>query len=226
MGCPQCPARPLKNIHLSQAWKENWRAPHVYHVLVFTKANYEDCSPTLKTYTENLTPELLNSGTSLVVQWLRLYTSNVEPVGLIPGQGTRIPHALQAERKIARFSLTFGNHSVSWAVRKELWNLMFFPYFKNLMRFSLSWCLNLLEWHEFLPDPSAGKHSSSLPSRRSLHCHSILPVLLPEQCNFHPFVPTAAAPPQPLWPGSQAAATVSYTHLCLWYSQALNLSFL
>ena len=31
--------------------------------------------------------------TSLLVQWLRLYTSNAEAVGSIPGQETKIPHA-------------------------------------------------------------------------------------------------------------------------------------
>ena len=32
-------------------------------------------------------------GTSLVVQWLRLHASNAEGAGLIPHQGTKIPHA-------------------------------------------------------------------------------------------------------------------------------------
>ena len=31
----------------------------------------------------------MNSGTSLVVQWVRLCTPNVGSLGLIPGQGTR-----------------------------------------------------------------------------------------------------------------------------------------
>ena len=31
-------------------------------------------------------------GISLVVQWLRLCVSNAGGVGLIPGQGTKIPH--------------------------------------------------------------------------------------------------------------------------------------
>ena len=29
-----------------------------------------------------------------VVQWLKLHTSNAQGVGLIPGQGTKIPHAM------------------------------------------------------------------------------------------------------------------------------------
>ena len=33
-------------------------------------------------------------GTSLVVQWLRLCTFIAGDVGLIPGQGTKIPHAM------------------------------------------------------------------------------------------------------------------------------------
>ena len=32
-------------------------------------------------------------GISLVVQWLRLKASTAEAVGLIPGQGTKIPRA-------------------------------------------------------------------------------------------------------------------------------------
>ena len=32
-------------------------------------------------------------GTSLAVQWLRLCASNVRGTGLIPGRGTKIPHA-------------------------------------------------------------------------------------------------------------------------------------
>ena len=33
-------------------------------------------------------------GTSLMVQWLRLCTSSSGDAGLIPGQGTRIPHKI------------------------------------------------------------------------------------------------------------------------------------
>ena len=33
-------------------------------------------------------------GTSLVVQWLQLRASNAGGKGLIPGQGTKIPHAV------------------------------------------------------------------------------------------------------------------------------------
>ena len=33
-------------------------------------------------------------GTSLVIQWVRLYASTAGGMGLIPGWGTKIPHAV------------------------------------------------------------------------------------------------------------------------------------
>ena len=39
-------------------------------------------------------------GTSLVIQWLRFYTSNTGGAGLIPGQGTKFPHATQRSKKM------------------------------------------------------------------------------------------------------------------------------
>ena len=41
-------------------------------------------------------------GTSLEVQWLRLPASNAGDVGLIPGQGTKTPHAEQHSQKKER----------------------------------------------------------------------------------------------------------------------------
>ena len=38
------------------------------------------------------------SGTSLMVQWLRLHAPNTEGTGLNPGQGTKIPHAVQPKK--------------------------------------------------------------------------------------------------------------------------------
>ena len=38
-----------------------------------------------------------NSGTSLVVQWLRLQVPEAEGMGLIPGWGTKIPQAAQCK---------------------------------------------------------------------------------------------------------------------------------
>ena len=43
---------------------------------------------------------------SLVVQWLRLCVSTVEAMSLIPGQGTKIPHAAwQGQKKKKKFNL-------------------------------------------------------------------------------------------------------------------------
>ena len=39
--------------------------------------------------------KILNFWTSLVIQWLRLYSSNAEGMGLISCQGTRVPHVSQ-----------------------------------------------------------------------------------------------------------------------------------
>ena len=38
-------------------------------------------------------------GTSLAIQWLRLCASNAEGADSIPGQGTKIPYAVQRGRK-------------------------------------------------------------------------------------------------------------------------------
>ena len=40
--------------------------------------------------------------TSLVVQWLRLESSNAGDMGLIPGMGTKIPHAAEPGQKKKR----------------------------------------------------------------------------------------------------------------------------
>ena len=38
--------------------------------------------------------KLVPTGTSLAIQWLTLCSSSAQSVGLIPGQGTKIPHAI------------------------------------------------------------------------------------------------------------------------------------
>ena len=38
-------------------------------------------------------------GSSLPVQWLRLHISNAEGAGLIPAQGTQIPHTSRSSQK-------------------------------------------------------------------------------------------------------------------------------
>ena len=61
--------------------------------------------------------KILNTGTSLVVQWLRHYTSNAGDVSLIPGLGTKIPHATwhdQKVNKIKYFVLHVNTDSTMW----------------------------------------------------------------------------------------------------------------
>ena len=57
--------------------------------------NYIKCTPVTWLWPvfpgSSLVPSL--TGTSLVFQWLKLCASNAGGVGLIPGQGTKIPHA-------------------------------------------------------------------------------------------------------------------------------------
>ena len=45
---------------------------------------------------------LTEFGTSLGVQWLRLCASTAGDAGLIPGRGTKIPHAMQRGQKIKK----------------------------------------------------------------------------------------------------------------------------
>ena len=41
-----------------------------------------------------------------MVQWLRLWASNVGDLGSIPGQGTKIPHALLHSQKVKKWNKT------------------------------------------------------------------------------------------------------------------------
>ena len=50
------------------------------------------------------------SGTSLVVQWLRLHTSNAGGRGSVPGQGIKIPHATWYSKKKKSFSVQSLSH--------------------------------------------------------------------------------------------------------------------
>ena len=43
--------------------------------------------------------KVMQSGTPLAVQWLRLYAFTVGDIGLIPGQGTKLLHAVQCSQK-------------------------------------------------------------------------------------------------------------------------------
>ena len=47
-------------------------------------------------------------GTPLAVQWLRLHASTAGGTGLIPGQGTKIPHATRCGKKKKKWGWTQG----------------------------------------------------------------------------------------------------------------------
>ena len=59
----------------------------------------------------DLYPEYIKNscGTSLVVQWLRLCASPIGVAGSIPGQGTKIPHAVQHGPKRKKTTMTKQN---------------------------------------------------------------------------------------------------------------------
>ena len=43
----------------------------------------------------SIKPKIKTQGFPLAIQWLRLHSSNTGVTDLIPGQGTKIPHAMQ-----------------------------------------------------------------------------------------------------------------------------------
>ena len=66
--------------------------------------------------------KMISSGTSLVVQWLRLHTANIGGLGLIPGQRTRshmpqpnkqMKKLISSESKILNQSNTFGFRQIA-----------------------------------------------------------------------------------------------------------------
>ena len=64
---------------------------------------------------EALGINIVQGGTSVVVQWLRLYASTAEGLGLIPGQGIKIPNAVwRGQKKMSKESK--GKEWVEWEV--------------------------------------------------------------------------------------------------------------
>ena len=59
--------------------------------------NVNWCSYYGKQYGSSL--KKLKIGDFLTVQWLRLRASTAGGAGLIPGQGTKIPHAMQSKKE-------------------------------------------------------------------------------------------------------------------------------
>ena len=59
-------------------------------------------------------------GTSLVVHWLRLWTSNTRSMDSISGQRTTIPHAMQCGQKsIKKTTIRNVSHDTSW--KSAIW---------------------------------------------------------------------------------------------------------
>ena len=53
-------------------------------------------------------------GTSLGIQWLRLHAFTAGGVGLIPGDRTKILHAVQQKNKIKEKILFYNSRAVPW----------------------------------------------------------------------------------------------------------------
>ena len=67
--------------------------------------------PTLLHHVSDLKDRLL--GTALAVQWLRLCASTAGDMGLIPGQRTKISHAVQPKKKGTTYlidQISFSKH--------------------------------------------------------------------------------------------------------------------
>ena len=59
---------------------------------------------------------MLHSGTSLVVQWLRLCDSNAGSAGSIPGWGSKILHVLQCGKKKKKETASSSWSGWNWKV--------------------------------------------------------------------------------------------------------------
>ena len=62
----------------------------------------------------------LLSGTPLVVQWLTLHTADAGATGSVPGQGTKIPHAVQRGQKIEKKKKKLFSWGADWGRRNSV----------------------------------------------------------------------------------------------------------
>ena len=74
-----------------------------------------DCQFIIKEYNSRIA----RWGISLVVQWLRLHTCTVGGEGSIPGLGTKIPQAMQVEKKDKNSQMEEIHRQV---MGKRVWN--------------------------------------------------------------------------------------------------------
>lgn len=79
--------------YLIQTWKDEQNfSESMYKGTLMTRGLFRETGPRAQKYD--------GGGTSLAVRWLRLHTSNAGEVGLIPGEGIKIPRALWRDQKI------------------------------------------------------------------------------------------------------------------------------
>ena len=86
---------------------------------------------------------LLGLGTSLVVQWLRLHSLSAEGTGLIPSQGTKIPHTKWHDQKKRNLYLnfyTFASLVLVWLHSNPLLLFSACAYFQLLQFLLVSIC--------------------------------------------------------------------------------------
>ena len=74
---------------------------------------------------------ILTLGTSLGVQWLTLCTSTAGDSGLIPGQGTKIPHVEQRGQKIKRILAFLSVRQEGTGEPSVLGDMTYLPCFKG-----------------------------------------------------------------------------------------------
>ena len=61
-------------------------------------------NPGIESWSPTLQADSLPSEHSLVVQWLRLCTSTARGTGLIPDEGSKLPHFMQCSKKKKKFT--------------------------------------------------------------------------------------------------------------------------
>ena len=82
--------------------------PAMFQITAQCNALYSSISYVLMIYSSCLKNyhKKFSTGTSLVVQWLRVHVANAGDAGWNPGRGTKIPHALQHNQGIETTTTT------------------------------------------------------------------------------------------------------------------------
>ena len=72
---------------------------HLFVINPLAGSQHSTVACVYKIYSKNQFKTKKQTRTSLVIHWLRLLASNAGVAGLIPGQGTKIPHATARKTK-------------------------------------------------------------------------------------------------------------------------------